>query len=237
MSRARWVWRLAGCLAGAAVLAIAPLVATPAAPNPFGPRSSATTIVLNPDGSYDVTLRQTQQLVSEYQLTFGGGVHDGFRLPDDGGLLPPYLRATYALTGATVSDGQPVPEDFTRTNHRIAATSRGTYPTGTHQGEISYRVTAAAQPTEDGWRVHIRLLDIGYSDGDRVEIRTDALRTSGLSLRCVTYPPDSEPCGILSGTTLIDVFENDRDPQHPPEFVVEVEADNAAVPEPTIDRR
>ena len=237
MSRARWTGRLAGSLTGALLLAVAPGTATPAAPNPFGPRSTATTIVLNPDGSYDVTLRQTQQLVREYQITFGGGVHDGFRLPDDGALLPPYLRAEYALTSVSAAEGQPEPADFTRTNHRVAATSQGTYPTGRHEFEISYRVTGAAQPTRRGWTVHVRLLDTVYSDGDRVEIRTDDIRSTRLSLRCVTYPPDSEPCGILSGTTLIDVFENDRDAQHPPEFLIEVEADNARVTQPTLDRR
>ncbi len=129
MSRTRWTGRLAGALTGALLLTVASGVATPAAPNPFGPRSTATTIVLNPDGSYDVTLRQTQQLVREFQITFGGGVHDGFRLPDDGALLPPYLRAEYALTSVAAADGQPEPADFTKTFHRVAATSHGTYPT------------------------------------------------------------------------------------------------------------
>jgi hypothetical protein len=237
MSRTRWTARLAGSLTGAILLMIASVVATPAAPSPFGPRSTATTIVLNPGGSYDVTLRQTQQLVREYQITFGGGVHDGFRLPDDGALLPPYLRAGYALTGVAAADGQPRPADFTRTNHLVEATSYGTYPEGRHAFEISYRVTGAAQPTRQGWTVHVRLLGVVYSGGDRIEIRSDEIRPTRLSLRCVTYPPDSEPCGILSGTTLIDVFENDRDAFHPPEFVIEIEADNAAVPQPTIDRR
>jgi hypothetical protein len=236
MSRAHWAGRVAGSLTGAILVAVAPVVATPAAPNPYGPRSTATTIVLHPDGSYDVTLRQSQELVREYQITFGGGVHDGFRLPDDGALLPPYLRAGYALTSVAAADGQPRPADFIRTNHRLAATSHGTYPTGRHGFEISYKVTGAAQTTQRGWNVHVRLLDVVYSDGDRVEIRTDEISSTRLSLRCVTYPPDSEPCGILSGTTLIDLFENDRDVQRPPEFVIEVEADNAAVPEPTVDR-
>ena len=191
MSRARWTGRLAGCAGRRPSLAVAPVVATPAAPNPFGPRSTATTIVLNPDGSYDVTLRQTQQLVREYQITFGGGVHDGFRLPDDGALLPPYLRAGYALTCVSAADGQPEPADFTRTNHRVEATSHGTYPTGRHGFEISYRVTGAAQPTGAGWTVHVRLLDVVYSAGDRVEIRRPPPLPTGLSLRCVTYPPDS----------------------------------------------
>ncbi|HZA73440.1 MAG TPA: hypothetical protein VE476_11075 [Propionibacteriaceae bacterium] len=238
MSRPRWVGRAITVLAVAALLAGATAPTLSAAPNPYGDRSTATTVVLHPDGSYDVTLRQTQELVREYQITFGGGAHDGFRLPDDGALLPPYLRAGYALTSVSAAGGQPEPSGFARTNHMVAATSSGTYPTGRHEFSIGYRVTGAARPTERGWTVHVRLLDVTYSDGDRVEIRTENLRPTRLSLRCVTYPPDSDPCGILSGTTLIDVFEADRDArQPPPEFRIEVEADNSAVVEPVIDRR
>ena len=237
MRRPRRAGRLVGILAVAALLAGSPGQKPEAAPNPYGPRSTATTIVLHPDGSYDVTLRQTQELVREYQIIFGGGVHDGFRLPDDGALLPPYLRAGYALTSVAAADGQPEPTEFTRTNHLLSATSFGTYPTGRHGFEVSYRVTGASKPTEDGWTVHVRLLDVVYARGDRVEINASAIQPTGLVLRCVTFPPDSEPCGTIGGATLIDVFEDDRDAGQPPEFRIEVEADNAAVPEPTIDRR
>lgn len=236
MIRRRWVGRLAGSLAIAALLVGSAGTATRAAPNPYGPRSTATTIVLHPDGSYDVTLRQTQELVREYQITFGGGGHDGFRLPDDGAVLPPYLRATYALTSVSGADGQPEPTDFTRTNHRVAATSTGTYPIGRHEFELSYRVTGAAMPTEDGWTVHVRLLDVGYSRGDRVEVVAADVQPTGLALQCVTYPPDAEPCGTTGGSTLIDVFEDDREAQPAPEFRIEVEADNGAVSQPEIDR-
>ena len=40
-----------------------PPVTTQAEPNPYGRRSSQTTIVLQRDGSYDVTLVQAQTLV------------------------------------------------------------------------------------------------------------------------------------------------------------------------------
>ena len=123
----------------------------------------------------------------EYQIAFGGGVHDGFRLPDDGALLPAVPPGGYALTSVAAADGQPRPADFIRTNHRLAATSHGTYPTGRHGFEISYRVTGAAQTTQPGWNVHVRLLDVFYSDGDRVEIRTTEISSTRLSLRCVTY--------------------------------------------------
>ena len=229
--------RLVGVLV-TAVLLVGLSGPTPeAAPNPYGARSTATTIVLHADGSYDVTLRQTQELVREYQITFGGGVHDGFRLPDDGALLPPYLRAGYTLTSMTVPEGQPTPSEFTRTNHLSSVRSTGTYPTGTHAAEIRYRVTGAAQPTDRGWAVYVRLLDIDYARGQRVEIDASEVSPTRLVLRCVTFAPDSEPCGTTGGSTLIDLFDAVLDTELPPEYRVEVEADNAAVPEPTIDRR
>lgn len=238
MTRRRRIGRRAVLSAAAAVLAASPAAVTEAAPNPYGDRATRTTIVLHPDGSYDVTLRQSVELVREFQVGFGGGVHDGFRLPNDGGLLPPYLRATYALTGVTVAPGQPVPADFTRTNHLVAVRSVGTYPAGTHQAEIRYRVTAgAARPTADGWLVHVRLLDIGYARGDRLEIDASETRPTGLSLRCVAIAPDAEPCGTTGGTTLIDVFDADLDQTLPPEYLIEVTAPNRAVSEPEIDRR
>ena len=68
----------------------------------------------------------------EYQVTFGGHVHDGFKPPDDGTVLPPYMRATYTLTAATWEDGQTPPTAFIRSHHRWSATSTGTYAAGDH---------------------------------------------------------------------------------------------------------
>jgi hypothetical protein len=130
MSRSRWVGRLAGALALATLLVGSSVPETRAAPNPFGPRSTATSIVLNLDGSYDVTLRQSQELVREFAITFGGGVHDGFRLPDDGALLPPYLRAGYALTAVAAADGQPRSRSQSTGGSSIAVRNRATI-TGT----------------------------------------------------------------------------------------------------------
>ena len=124
------------------------------------------------DGSYDVTLVQAQTLVREYHIRFGGAVHDGFRLPDDGSVIPPYLRAGYALTPAQPEADQPGPAAV-KTGHRWSLTSVGTYPTGDHQAELSYRVTGAARPTDSGWEVRVRLLDIAYQPGDPVTIEAD----------------------------------------------------------------
>ena len=133
-----------------------------------------------------------QKLVREFRFTFGGAVHDGFRLADDNQLPPAYLRAAYALTSAKAGQGDPVPQAFTRTNHRWAAEGpEQVYPAGDHEMTLDYRVTGAAQPVGSGWAVHLRLLDLNYEVGDVITIDATAVRPESLELRCVTYPPDS----------------------------------------------
>ena len=207
-----------------------------AEPNPYGRRGTATTITLDRNGGYQVTLRESQALVREYQIGFGGSVHNGFRLPDDGSLLPPYLRARYTLTSATWEDGQAAPPAFSRTNHRWSAAGTGTYAAGDHSAELRYRVTGAARPTAGGWAVHVRLLGVRYSGGDAVTIENGTASSTGLELRCVTHAPDTERCGVGDGTTLRYAFSDDRQTDVPPEFVIMVTGDNADVPQPTIDR-
>jgi hypothetical protein len=224
----------AGILIMVAALLLLP--AAQAAPNPYGPRSTATTITLAPDGSYRVTLRETQTLVREYQIGFGGYVHDGFRLPDDGSLLPPYLRADYTLMSATWEDGQVAPTAFTKTFHRWSAAGTGTYPAGTHAAELRYRVTGAARPTERGWAVHVRLLEVRYLAGDTVTVEAGSVRPTGLELRCVTHAPDSKPCGAGEASTLSYAFPDQRQTGVPPEFVIMVTGDNSGVPQAVIDR-
>jgi hypothetical protein len=224
----------AAVLAGVLLLAM-PSAATPA-PNPFGDRSTSTSVVLHRDGSYDVTLRQAVELTLPYDLTLGGSGHDGFRLADDATSLPPYLRATYTLTAFALSGGQPGPTEFTRTHHLVSASSTGSYPAGTHTAEIRYRVTNAARPTSDGYQVHLRLLGTGSEPGERVVIDAAELGASRLDLRCVTFAPDTEACGTTDGSTITASSDPDQAPTLPPEYRIDVTADNAAVPEPTIDR-
>ena len=141
-------------------------------------------------------------LVREYQIRFGGGVHDGFRLSDDGSVIPPYLRAVYALTSARIPAGQPAPAQFVKTGHRWSLTSLGTFPTGDHRAELAYRVTGAARPTDQGWEVRVRLLNIAYQPGDPVTIEAESAQPRALELGCVTYAPDSRPCGERHGSRL-----------------------------------
>ncbi len=228
--------RLAAALVLAGLLILAGPAALPA-PNPFGDVATDTAIVLHRDGSYDVTVRQAVELRLAYDLAFGGGVHDGFRLADDITTLPPYLRATYALTAFTLPGGRPGPSEFTRTNHLLSArSSADNYPVGTHTAEVRYRVTGAALPAEGGWAVYVRLLGLGYERGDRVTIDTGELGATRLDLRCVTFPPDTEACGTADGSTITDGLDTDRGQGLPPEYRIDVTADNRAVPTPEIDR-
>ena len=223
-------------LAAALLVLPATAPASYAEPNPYGDRSVATTVVLHADGSYDVTVRQRQTLVREFRITFGGAVHDGFRLADDGELPPPYLRAAYTLTSVQVAAGQPAPGDFTRTNHRIELTSSGTYPAGEHEFAVEYAVRGAARPTGTGWAAYVRLLDLGYQPGDSLTIDSGSVRPDTVRLRCVTHPPDSTPCGE-GNPTLTYTNPARRDVGVPPEFVIVIEGAAASVAEPAIDRR
>jgi hypothetical protein len=160
-----------------------------AEPDPYGPASSETSVVLRSDGSYDVLLRQRQNLVREFRFRFGGAVHDGFRLADDNRLPPPYLRATYTLTSAQAGPGELAPQSFIRTNHRWAAEGPyQVYSAGDHEITLNYRITGASRPVRDGWVVHLRLLDIDYEVDDVVTIDAAPVRPRSLLLRCVRYP-------------------------------------------------
>jgi hypothetical protein len=70
----------------------------------------------------------------------------------------------------------------------------------------------------------------------RVIIVAGAARPAGLELRCVTHPPDSEPCRGGDGSMLRYVFTAERQTSVPPEFVIMVTGDNAHVLQPAIDR-
>ena len=170
---------------------------------------------------------------SRTSIRFSGAVHDGFRLPDDGSVIPPYLRAAYALTSAELAADQPGPTAV-KTGHRWSLTSVGTYPAGDHQAQLSYRVTGASRPTDQGWEVRVRLLDIAYQPGDLVTIQADAAQPDDLDLGCVHYAPESQPCGERQGSTLTYALESRT--VVPPEFVITVGSRVGPVAEPPIDR-
>ena len=96
-------------------------------------------------------------------------------------------------------------------------------------------MTGAARPTDSGWEVRVRLLDIAYQPGDLVTIEADAAQPEDLELGCVSYAPDSEPCGERRGSTLTYAIPASRT-EVPPEFVITVDSRVGQVVEPPIDR-
>jgi hypothetical protein len=84
--------------------------------------------------------------------------------------------------------------------------------------------------------VHVRLLGLSYSAGDTVTVEAGTAPATRLQLRCVTYAPDSEPCGTSDGSTLRHAFTDQRQSAVPPEFVVMITGENSRVPQSTIDR-
>lgn len=131
-----------------------------AAPNPYGDSSETVQLDISADGTYSVQLRQEQELVSGYELQFGGALHDGFRLADGKGRgMPPYLRADYRLDSFSIN-GEQVEVEPNRIGHRVELLApRRTFATGVHSAEIAYTVSGAAiADGEDAYVVHHRPL-------------------------------------------------------------------------------
>lgn len=197
-------WRI---VAGAAVslLSVAGLgeaAATSAAVNPEVSNTSTHSATIAADGSYRLVLDQTVQLASDSSIGFGGTVPDGFRLPDEDGPLPPYLRPEYG-DGHVVIDGDSDRVGPQRVHHRVDYTNLIDGTEGVHRGLMSFEVRGAALPTttaisgsEDaGAAVHVRPLRRG-------ELRvTSAEEIIGAD--CFTVPPLSIPCGHCAGDSWV----------------------------------
>lgn len=218
---------------GAILVGLTPVVTAQAQPNPYGRGSSLTEVALQADGSYTVRAVQTRELVREYELTFGGSVHDGFRLADDGSVIPPYLRATYEMRTAII-DTAVVTLPFTTDRHRVAAKSTQKYAAGSHTAEFDYLVRGAALPDRRGFTVHVRTL--ARNGDDTLTVDSSAIAGEVLGLRCVTYAPDSVPCGTRSGNHWTVQLGQQGDHEVPSEVVIGVRADSATVSKPGIDR-
>lgn len=207
-----------------------------AAPNPYGSGSATSAVTLLPGGRYRVVLSQSQELVRDFELTIGGAVHDGFRLPDElnARALPPYLRAGYTMTSATI-DGAEADLPFIVQGHRQAATVRREFPAGSHTAELTYEVTGAVRAGSGGSRVHLRLLARAFGSET---LRVDAAGLAGVEiteLRCVTVPPVSVPCGRREGPAWT-YQVRDQKSHVTPEFLILVQGGAQHIPPPVIDR-
>lgn len=202
-----------------------------AVPNPYMGREATHTVSIESDGSYDVHIDQTMELARGFEFSFGGMVHDGFRLPDTESVLPPYLRAQYSDPAITM-DGQSAEVSVEHTVHAVDISARHDFTEGEHEGTVDYRVTGATVgaehgPTaaeEDGVTVYLRPL----VPGDVIVTSAEPI----MMVECEKWAPDAEPCGHKSGDVwLIGNDELDGD-----EVVrITLDADEGELIEPRID--
>jgi hypothetical protein len=215
-----------------ALILIAPVRASADGGNPYGPGATTTKITLRPDGSYRVVSTQSRELRRTYRLDFGGAVHDGFRLPDERGqVLPPYLRASYAMESVTL-DGQPVELAFQTDRHRVGAVISDERPAGRHTAVFSYSVSGGSLPTRDGWQTHIRLLNKGHEADDVITIEA-APGVAAIDVRCVTFAPDVYPCGSKAADQSWSIS---MDQSAASEYIVTVRGDPRRIAPPKLDR-
>lgn len=206
-----------------------------AAPNPLRSKSSEHTVSIAADGSYSVRMETGLELALDTGWSFGGDIHDGFRLPDTESLLPPYLRAHYSNPQGTI-DSTPAEATIETELHSVdVGFSTDTLAAGSHQGILDYEVAGAAVPAADvhgkqggGIVVYFRPLD----RGDLV-IKSAAPITA---VDCEVISPHSQSCGekkgdtwtvsgeeLLRGHTVIDAVR------------ITIDADPKSLPTPEID--
>ena len=104
-----------------------------AAPNPLRSKSAAHTVSIAADGSYSVRMDTELELALDTGWSFGGDIHDGFRLPDTESLLPPYLRAHYSNPEGTI-DSAPAEATVETEQHSVdIGFSTDTLAAGSHR--------------------------------------------------------------------------------------------------------
>lgn len=224
------------CTLVTAVAATLMIPGAGAAPNPYGRSSSKALIRLQPNGGYAVQLTQTQVLARKWTMTFGGAIHDGFRMPDDKlSEIPPYLRVTYRVETAAL-DGEPLALSVSKQGHLVMAEADKELGESEHTADISYTVAAAAVPTTGGFSVYYRHWNAVGSAQRVVTVDASTLTQAHISgLRCVTVAPDTVPCGERSGTTWTLTSTSTR--PFGPDLIIDFSGSGETLQKPTIDRK
>ena len=206
-----------------------------AAPNPLRSKSAAHTVSIAADGSYSVRMDTELELALDTGWSFGGDIHDGFRLPDTESLLPPYLRAHYSNPEGTI-DSAPAEATVETEQHSVdIGFSTDTLAAGSHRGILDYEVAGAAVPAAEvdgkqGGRivVYFRPLD----RGDLV-IESAAPITS---VDCEVISPHSQSCGEKKGDIwTVSGEELLRDHTVIDAVRITIDADPKSLPTPEID--
>lgn len=218
---------------------IAGVIAAPswvdAAPNPLRSKTTEHMVSIAADGSYSVRMDTNLELALDTGWSFGGDIHDGFRLPDTESLLPPYLRAHYSNPRGTI-DSTKAEASIEKELHSVdIGFSTDRLAAGSHRGVLDYEVAGAAVPAADvhgkqgrGIVVYFRPLD----RGDLV-IESEAPITA---VDCEVISPHSESCGekkgdgwAVSGEELL------RDHTAIDAVRITIDADPTSLPTPDID--
>lgn len=168
-----------------------------AAPNPYMGQTSTQTVTIAGDGSYRVHIDEIMELARDFEFSFGGMVHDGFRVPDTESVLPPYLRAEYSDPAITV-DGDPAEVTVEHTNHAVDSSATDEFSEGEHNGTVEYLVTGAAvgsehAPAEAGEGVTVYLRPLIPGD---IIVKSAAPIESAV---CEDWSPDGQQCGLRAG--------------------------------------
>ena len=211
MSRARWTGRLAGSLAGRTSWLVAPVVATRAAPNPYGDRAP------RPPRSCSTPTGAMTSRCGRPRSWSGSSSSPSAAAPTT---VPAARRRGPAAAlpagrvrpdRVTVAEGQPRPADFTRINHLVS----GLQPRHLPRGPARVRAQLPGDRCRPTDRARVDRCTSGCSMSSTPRAtgcRSWPLRSRRRAqLRCVTFAPESEPCGTAGGSTLIDVFEDDRE--------------------------
>lgn len=198
-----------------------------AATNAYIGQEATHTVTISDDGSYRVHIAQTTQLADDVGFSFGGTVHDGFRLPDTESVLPPYLRAQYSDPTITM-DGDPAEVEVEHTYHAVDISAGREFAEGEHQATVDYRVTGAAVASDDadtkGVSVYLRPLVPGA-----IVVKSAA---SIGAVECEEWPPLGQGCGHRSGEDWVIA----KDELEDTEVVrITLDADAADLIEPDID--
>lgn len=216
-------------LSGALVAGSVTATDVDAAPNPYMGKEATHTVTISDDGSYRVHIAQTMQLALDADFSFGGTIHDGFRLPETQSVLPPYLRAHYSNPKITM-DGEPAKVKVEQTFHAVDIAARGSFTEGEHEGTVDYRVTGAAVPAADvktdsgGVAVYLRPL----LPGDVILKSAEPIT----AVECEEWPAHGQHCGHRAGDDWL-IAKDELDDN----TIVRItlDADDAELIEPDID--
>lgn len=200
-----------------------------AAPNPYRGGEAAHTVTIASNGSYRVHIDQSMELARDYDFTFGGMVHDGFRLPDTESVLPPYLRAQYSDPAISM-DGEPAEVAATHNVHAVEITAEDHFTEGEHEATVDYTVTGAAvgptQTQTDSKEVSVYFRPLVPGD---VTVRSAEPIDAAV---CEDWPPDGEDCGHRSGEDWVIGSEELEEAEA---IRIILDADEADLLDPQID--